>query len=111
MDYVHSRRIKVWGNARVVESDPRILGRLRELNYPANVERAILFEIEAWDVNCPQHIHKRLTQNQVAPIIEQLQNRIAELEAEVRRLKDSAEFVGMPDAVTYLHDRNTEAIK
>ena len=50
-------------------------------SYPGKVERAILFEIEAWDVNCPQHIHKRFPQNQVAPIIEQLQTKIAELEA------------------------------
>jgi hypothetical protein len=38
-------------------------------------------------VNCPQHIHKRFSQKQVAPVIEQLQGRIAELEAEVRRIK------------------------
>jgi predicted transposase YbfD/YdcC len=54
------------------------------------VERAILFEIEAWDVNCPQHIHKRFSQRQVAPVIQQLQSRIAELEAELRRGKRQA---------------------
>lgn len=81
MDYVRSRRIKLWGNARVVEDDPVLLDRLRDSTYSGKVERAILFEIEAWDVNCPQHIHKRFPQKQVAPVIEQLQNRIAELEA------------------------------
>ncbi len=81
IDYVRSRRIKLWGNARVVENDPALLDRLRDSTYSGKVERAILFEIEAWDVNCPQHIHKRFAQKQVAPIIEQLQNRIAELEA------------------------------
>ncbi len=40
----------------------------------------VLFEIEAWDVNCPQHIHRRFSQSQIAPVIEQLQSRIAELE-------------------------------
>ena len=86
MDYVHSRRIKLWGKARVMEADPEMLNRLRDSTYPGKVERAILFEIEAWDVNCPQHIHKRFSQKQVAPIIEQLQAKIAELEA---RLKTS----------------------
>jgi predicted pyridoxine 5'-phosphate oxidase superfamily flavin-nucleotide-binding protein len=81
MDYARSRRIKLWGNARVVEDDPALLDRLRDPAYPGKVERAILFQIEAWDVNCPQHIHKRFPQKQVAPIIEQLQGRIAELEA------------------------------
>jgi predicted pyridoxine 5'-phosphate oxidase superfamily flavin-nucleotide-binding protein len=87
MDYAHSRRIKLWGNARVVEDDPALLDGLRDSSYPGKVERAILFEIEAWDVNCPQHIHKRFSQRQVAPVIEQLQSRIAELEAELRQAK------------------------
>ena len=87
MDYVYSRRIKLWGKARVVEDDPVLLDTLRDSNYPAKVERAILFEIEAWDVNCPQHIHQRFPQKQVAPIIEQLQARIAELELKVRGLE------------------------
>jgi predicted pyridoxine 5'-phosphate oxidase superfamily flavin-nucleotide-binding protein len=87
MDYARSQRIKLWGNARVVEDDPTLLDSLRDPVYPGKVERFILFEIEAWDVNCPQHIHKRFSQKQVAPAIEQLQGRIAELETEVRRPK------------------------
>jgi predicted pyridoxine 5'-phosphate oxidase superfamily flavin-nucleotide-binding protein len=57
MDYAHSRRIKLWGNATVVENDPESLSFLQDRDYPGNVERAIVFRIEAWDVNCPQHIH------------------------------------------------------
>lgn len=84
MDYARSRRIKLWGNARAVEDDPALLERLHDPSYPGKVERSILFEIEAWDVNCQQHIHKRFSQKQVAPVIEQLQVRIAELEAELK---------------------------
>ncbi len=87
MDYAHSRRIKLWGNARVVENDPELLSRLQDREYPGKVERAIVFRIEAWDVNCPQHIHKRFSQRQVAPVIEELQARIAALEDEVNRLR------------------------
>lgn len=87
MDYARSRRIKLWGNARVVEVDSALLDRLRDPSYPGKVERAILFEIEAWDVNCPQHIHKRYSQKQVAPVIEQLQSRITELEAKLKALE------------------------
>lgn len=87
MDYAQSRRIKVWGNARVVEDDPALLDRLRDQSDPGKAERAIVFEIEAWDVNCPQHIHRRFSQRQVAPVLEKLQGRIAELEAEVRQLR------------------------
>ena len=69
MDYVNSRRIKIWGNARVVEDDPKLLERLADPDYPGKAERAILFAIEAWDVNCPQHIHKRI----LAPLDRPLQ--------------------------------------
>ena len=87
MDYVNSRRIKVWGTARVVEGDTALLEKLRDPAFPGEVERAILFAIAAWDVNCPQHIHPRFSQRQIAPVIEQLQTRITELEAEVKRLR------------------------
>lgn len=87
IDYIHSRRIKLWGTARVVESDFDLQQKLADPDYPGKVERAIVFRIEAWDVNCPQHIHKRFPQKAIAPVIEQLQNRIAELEQQVRDLK------------------------
>ena len=87
MDYVHSRRIKLWGNARVVEGNDSLEVKLRDPDYPGKVERIILFEIEAWDINCPQHIHKRFSQSAVAPVIEQLQKRVQELEAELAAAK------------------------
>ncbi|BBO31328.1 pyridoxamine 5'-phosphate oxidase family protein [Lacipirellula parvula] len=87
MDYANSRRVKVWGTARVVEGDAALEKRLADPAYPGRVERVILFTLEAWDVNCPQHIHPRYSQRQIAPVIEQLQGEIAELKAEVERLR------------------------
>lgn len=87
MDYARGRRVKIWGTARVVEDDAALLEKLRDPAYPGNAERAILFEIEAWDVNCPQHTHNRFSQREMAPVIERLQSRIAELQNEVSRLK------------------------
>jgi predicted pyridoxine 5'-phosphate oxidase superfamily flavin-nucleotide-binding protein len=89
MDYANRRRVKLWGTARVVEGDSVIEEKLRDPAYPGKVERAILFAVEAWDVNCPQHIHQRFTQKQIAPVIEQLQSRIRELEADVAGLKST----------------------
>ena len=86
MDYVHSRRIKLWGTAGVVEEDPDLQQKLADPEYPGKVERAIVFHIEAWDVNCLQHIHKRFPQKAIAPLIEQLQSRITLLEQQVRDL-------------------------
>ena len=87
MDYVHSRRIKLWGKATVVEGDPSLEAKLRDSEYAGNVERAILFEIEAWDINCPQHIHKRIPKGTVTPVIEQLQQRVLELESKLASVK------------------------
>ena len=81
MDYANRQRIKIWGRARVVEDDPALLERLIDPGYKARPERAFIFEVEAWDVNCPQHITPRYTEAEIAPAIERLQQRIAELEA------------------------------
>jgi predicted pyridoxine 5'-phosphate oxidase superfamily flavin-nucleotide-binding protein len=80
IDYANRQRVKLWGTARVVEDDAELLSRLRDPDYPSTAERAIVFTIEAWDINCPQHIHQRFSQRQVQPVIEQLQHRIRELE-------------------------------
>ena len=87
MDYANRQRIKLWGRARVVDDDPELLERLVEPGYRGKPERAILFELEAWDVNCPQHITPRYTQDQIAPAVAKLQARIEELEAEVKGLR------------------------
>jgi predicted pyridoxine 5'-phosphate oxidase superfamily flavin-nucleotide-binding protein len=84
MDYVDRRRVKLWGRARVVEDDPALIERLRDVDYkPGRVQRAIVFEIEAWDMNCQQHIHRRFPQSIVGPLVEKLQGQIRELEAKL----------------------------
>ena len=45
-----------------------------------------MFEVEAWDVNCPQHITPRFTEAELGPERERLKARVAELEAEVGAL-------------------------
>ncbi len=82
MDYPNRRRIKIWGRARVVDDDADLLARLTDTDYDGVPEQAVVFEITAWDVNCPQHITPRFTETQVAEIIAPLQQRITELEAE-----------------------------
>lgn len=83
MDYEHRRRVKLWGTARVIEDEPQLLERLRDRVYPAKVERAILFDIDAWDMNCHQHIHRRLPESTVSSTIEQLQAKVRELESKL----------------------------
>lgn len=83
MDYENRRRVKVWGRAKVVEGDARLNAALSDPAYSAQVERAILLEVAAWDINCPQHIHARVRTDHVEPVIAALQERIAELEAKL----------------------------
>jgi hypothetical protein len=83
MDYAHAQRVKVWGTATVIEGDGELLSRLSDPAYPGAVERAIVVTIEAWDINCPQHIHKRFPQRQVAELVKSLQDEIGRLKAEL----------------------------
>jgi len=85
MDYAHRRRIKLWGRARISD-DPALIATLMPGGYPARGEQAVLFEVEAWDVNCPQHIPQKLDAADVAAALAQRDARIAELEAEVAAL-------------------------
>jgi uncharacterized protein len=89
MDYTHRRRVKIWGRARVSE-DPEVIDALMPEGYRARPEQAILFDVEAWDVNCPQHIPQKIDAEDVARALESLQERIARLEEENAALKSAA---------------------
>ena len=64
MDYPNRRRVKIWGRAEFVEDDADLLAGLVDADYEARPERALVFHVEAWDVNCPQHITPRFTQEE-----------------------------------------------
>ncbi|MDJ0933592.1 pyridoxamine 5'-phosphate oxidase family protein [Breoghania sp.] len=67
IDYENAQRIKLWGRARVVEDHPELVETLRVDGASGRAERAILFEIVAWDKNCPQHISARMEALPVLP--------------------------------------------
>ena len=87
MDYAHRRRVKIWGEARVVEEDPALLRSLMPNGYKARPEQVILFRISAWDTNCPQHIPQKFDAVDVAAVLGERDARIAELETELAKLK------------------------
>jgi hypothetical protein len=87
IDYAHRQRIKIWGEARVIEGNAELIAKLFPEGYKARPEHVILFKIAAWDVNCPQHIplmHRGLDQ---AEALAQKDARIAELEAQLARMQ------------------------
>jgi predicted pyridoxine 5'-phosphate oxidase superfamily flavin-nucleotide-binding protein len=87
MDYAHRRRVKIWGEARVVDDDPALLQSLMPQGYKARPEQVILFKISAWDTNCPQHIPQKFGAADVAAALAARDAHIAELEAELVALK------------------------
>lgn len=93
IDYAHQRRVKLWGRARFVEDDAALLARLADPNYDGGAQRALLFTVRAWDVNCTKHITPRHTEDDIAEAMARMQvsqqQRIVALEAEVATLRDA----------------------
>ena len=94
MDYAHRRRVKIWGEAQVVENDPALTEALMPKGYKARPEQVILFKISTWSTNCPQHIPQKFDAADVAAPLASRDARIAELEAEVAALKSQPASAG-----------------
>jgi predicted pyridoxine 5'-phosphate oxidase superfamily flavin-nucleotide-binding protein len=87
IDYAERRRVKIWGDAHIVEGDQALTDRLMPPGYKARPEQVLLFTVRAWDANCPKHIPQRFEAADVARALAARDQRIAELEAEVAQLK------------------------
>jgi predicted pyridoxine 5'-phosphate oxidase superfamily flavin-nucleotide-binding protein len=87
MDYGNRRRVKLWGEAQVVEDDPELMRRLTTEGYRGRPEQVIVFKLEAWDVNCPQHIPQMFYAEDIKEAVDKLKERIARLEQENAALR------------------------
>lgn len=87
IDYTHRQRVKIWGEARVVEDDANLVARLMPPGYRARAEQVILFTVSTWDANCPQHIPLRFEAADVAAAIAEKDRQIQRLEAEIEALR------------------------
>jgi predicted pyridoxine 5'-phosphate oxidase superfamily flavin-nucleotide-binding protein len=96
MDYANRRRIKLWGRARIVTGDAALAARLMPEGYRATPEQVMLFTVDAWDSNCPQHIPQKFDADDVAMAIARLEQRVAALEAENGALRRRLETEGSP---------------
>jgi len=92
IDYPQRARLKLQGHATLIEAadDPDLAARLA-VDGQGRVERLMTIRVVAMDWNCPQFIPQRFTAAEmaqlVAPELDKLQARIAELEAENARLR------------------------
>lgn len=89
IDYAQRQRVKIWGEARVVERDGELIAMLMPEGYKARSEQAILFTVSAWDANCNQHIPQRFDAADVAAALAQRDEHIGALEGELSRLRDN----------------------
>lgn len=87
IDYARRQRVKLWGKARVVENDTALLTKLMPPDYQSRGEQVMLFQLTAWDANCPKHIPQRFEAADVKRLLEQRDQRITELETELADLK------------------------
>jgi hypothetical protein len=88
IDYAHQQRIKVWGEAHIVEDDAALLAILMPKDGKPRGEQILVFRVLAWDANCPKHIPQRFDAADIARALEERDQRIAELEAQVRGLQN-----------------------
>ena len=88
IDYAHRQRIKIWGEARVVEDDEELVKSLMPEGYKARPEQAIVFTVSAWDANCPQHIPQRFEAADVAASVAERDRKIEELTRRIKELEE-----------------------
>lgn len=89
MDYANRQRLKIYARIEVIEAkdNPELIAQLQDASYDAQVERAMLLHIEAFDWNCPQHITERFTIEEIRELNAPLYEHVARLEAEIEQLK------------------------
>ena len=87
MDWGNRQRVKIWGEARLAEDDEALLAQLPPIKSRRPIRRAIVFDVAAWDINCPQHIPQLFSLADVEAASRGMLARIAELETEVELLR------------------------
>lgn len=93
MDYPHRQRLKIFVHAetRQLGDDPELMLKLAMPGYRGKVERALVFHLDAFDWNCPQHITPRFTEREIEPVLAEARERIQSLEAENKALRQQLE--------------------
>jgi hypothetical protein len=97
IDYAQRHRIKIWGEARVVEGGAELIAKLMPRHYKARAGQVILFTVSAWDASCPQRIPQRFDAADVAAALAERDARMAALEAKIRALQQPTEDAQSPE--------------
>lgn len=97
MDYPARARLKIFATADIVElkDNPELLESLDLGEYKYRPERMMVFHIEAYDWNCPQHITPRFTVEEIENALKPQLEKITQLEKENQLLKQKIQDAGL----------------
>ncbi len=89
MDYANRRRLKILAETEIRDygDAPELIAKLKDENYKAKIERAVILHVEAFDWNCPQHITPRYTLEEIKQMVQPMNDYIEKLENEIKELK------------------------
>jgi predicted pyridoxine 5'-phosphate oxidase superfamily flavin-nucleotide-binding protein len=98
VDYPNRTRLKMFVHTeeRSLDGDPALSAALTLPGYNAKVERALIFHLEAFDWNCPQHITPRYTEDELQPIFDSMESKLRQLRAENRDLRSQLKAASGP---------------
>jgi len=89
VSYPQRARLKIYAHAKIVElkDDEKLYDLLKPEDYKFRPERMMIFEIQAYDWNCPQHITPRFTAEEIEKALAPQKRYIADLENKVKELE------------------------
>lgn len=89
MDYPNRARLKLYATVKLLALgvDPEMERKLSLENYTHKPERIMVFDVKAFDWNCPQHITARYTAEEIEEAFAPYREHILSLEKEIETLK------------------------
>jgi uncharacterized protein len=89
MDYKNRERLKILGHARVEDPrvHPELVAQFTDPKIRSNTERLVFIDVVSFDWNCPKYITPRYSAEEVEEYVKPLKLRIAELEAQLRKVR------------------------
>lgn len=89
VDYPSRTRLKILARATILElkDHPEVFNLLNLTDYKFRPERMMVFEVEAYDWNCPQHITPRYTIEEIEEAFAGQREQIVKLQDEIALLK------------------------
>lgn len=89
VDYPSKTRLKLYATAEIIElkDDIELFNTLNLESYKFRPERMMVFNIEAYDWNCPQHITPRFTLEEIEKAFASQRKYTIKLEEEIKELR------------------------